>query len=334
MISRSAVAKRKSFPSRFPVVFVGENHFPQLKPGHILALRVARRKASRAVAQDARHTILGCERAVDRLPQLRRVAAGPFVTRHEVRLDFRLSARGRFIVSRQQGEAHRAPVINIDAARLQMLDRRVRFALSGCGNDNRLGKPRRDVQMRIEAGAMADGPVIVRVGHRPRDAGRRVQKRAVDRHGKPQQFAEIPFGTGASCLFHAQLAAQRLDDRDEPLRIDDPVEIRERALADPFHRKVFPRLPRLAQILDGSQRADRGIEEGQQIGDEHIVQKQPAIAVRGFPPHRPQLLFEQPHILRANDLLRHPRGGLPTGLTRTGTRAFFPPLARHPSFVT
>ena len=77
----------------------------------------------------------------------------------------------------------------------------------------------------------------------------------------------------------AQLAAERLQDRRQTLRIYQPIEVRKRALANLLHRQVLLSRHGLTEIFNGPQRADGRIEKRQQVRDEHIVQKQPPIAV-------------------------------------------------------
>ena len=83
----------------------------------------------------------------------------------------------------QQSKTRVAAIIQINATPLQMLDRRVRFALARVGNDNRFRQPSRDVDPSIQASPVTRGAVIVRVGHRPRHVRHRVQERAIDGHG-------------------------------------------------------------------------------------------------------------------------------------------------------
>ena len=109
--------------------------------------------------------------------------------------------------------------------------------------------------------------------------------------------------TSTTGVLPTQLATQGLNDRNQPLRIDQPVEIRERALADLVHRDELLCLLCLAKVFDRPQRANRRIVECQQIGHENIVQEQPAVSVRVLVVQLLQLLFKQPHILRSDQLL-------------------------------
>ena len=60
------------------------------------------------------------------------------------------------------------------------------------------------------------------------------------------------------------------EDRLEPLWVGDLLEVGERAAADFRDREVLLGLLGLAEILDGAEGADRGVEEGQEIGDEAL----------------------------------------------------------------
>ena len=248
----------------------------------------------------------------------------------------------------EQCEARITAIVKVDAARLNEFAGRVRFALAGRGNDDRLGHPGRDIQLSIQPRPITHGSVVVRVRHRPRDIRNRMQKRAVNRHRLSQQFAQTIGSLRTSNLLCTQLAVQRPDDRNQTLRINEPVEIRERALADPLHRKMllrtrgvfalnhssdfsrrssfsaitklnhWLRLPGLTQILDRPQRAYYWIEKRQQIHHEDVIQKQLTIPVQVFIPQTPQLFFEQPHILRAHHVL----GPLSTSFLHQSSRRF------------
>ena len=64
------------------------------------------------------------------------------------------------------------------------------------------------------------------------------------------------------------------------------------------------RLEQRAEVLDGSQRPNGGIEKRQQVSNEHVIQKQPSVAVRVVATQLPQLPLEQTHILAADHRLR------------------------------
>ena len=63
-------------------------------------------------------------------------------------------------------------------------------------------------------------------------------------------------------------------------------------------------LSSLAEVLDRSERADGGVEEGQQVDDEHVVEEQLAVTVGLFLTQLIKLLPQQPDVLPSDDLLR------------------------------
>lgn len=95
-----------------------------------------------------------------------------------------------------------------------------------------------------------------------------------------QQLLQIVLDSRLPALPATQLAAERWQDRRQTLRVHQPIEVRKRALTNLLHRQVLLSLYGLTEIFNGPQRADGRIEKRQQVRDEHIVQKQPPIAVR------------------------------------------------------
>ena len=82
------------------------------------------------------------------------------------------------------------------------------------------------------------------------------------------------------------------------------MKIGQRALAKPAHRQVPLRLPCLTKVFDRPQAAQGGIEEGQQMGDHHIIQKQTAITVCPVFSQRARKFFQHSNVLAAGDRLR------------------------------
>ena len=58
------------------------------------------------------------------------------------------------------------------------------------------------------------------------------------------------------------------------------IEIGKGALAEPADGEMLLGLSRLAEILEGSQGPQRGVEEGEEVGDEDVVEEELAIPVR------------------------------------------------------
>ena len=81
-------------------------------------------------------------------------------------------------------------------------------------------------------------------------------------------------------LLTRQPRSQRRQDRLQALRLDQAIKVRQCAAADLLHREMPLRLERCAEVLDGSQRPNGGIEKRQQVSNEHVIQKQPSVAVR------------------------------------------------------
>ena len=137
----------------------------------------------------------------------------------------------------------------------------------------------RDIQMRIKARTMAFDAVIVRVGNRPCHIGDGVQKRAIDGHCLFQQILKIIRLRRQSVLPTTELIPQGLNDGNQSFRINALVEIRKRTPADFVNREVPLCMWRLAEILNGSQRANGGIEEREQVDNEDIIEKEFLISV-------------------------------------------------------
>ena len=151
------------------------------------------------------------------------------------------------------------------------------LARFSAGNGDDLRQPRGHVEVHVEpdagpffapVGAMRDGPGHVG-GHR--------EKRSVDGQHLAERFGQT--GGRRPQSFCGGDGLQSFDDRLKQRRIGDTVKIGERAFAETSHGQMPLGLPRLAEIFDGSQTSQGGIEERQQMGDHHIVEKQPPVAV-------------------------------------------------------
>ena len=88
---------------------------------------------------------------------------------------------------------------------------------------------------------------------------------------------------------------------------------------------MFLSLPRLAEILEGSESSQRGIEKGEEVGDKDVVEEKRAVAVGVFSAQLCDEAFEGVEMLGTEDFLR-PDGELtPRRFHRTGA---FRPLGR------
>jgi hypothetical protein len=97
------------------------------------------------------------------------------------------------------------------------------------------------------------------------------------------------------------MIAEQGDDRVEQRRVGDPLEVGERAPGDAIDREEPLGLLRPAEVLDGAERADGRIEEGQQVADQDIVEVEDAIAVGVLGPQGAEQRFEGTDVLAADD---------------------------------
>ena len=147
---------------------------------------------------------------------------------------------------------------------------------------------------------MSSCVMIVRVGNRPRHVGHRVQKRTVHGDGLFEQGIQVGIVATMWDLFVGELRSQRRDDGIQPLWIDQPIKIRQRALADFADGEMFLCLLCLADVFDGSQGPNRGIEKREQVDDKHIIEKEFTIAMLAILPEATQMFVEHSDILGAD----------------------------------
>ena len=143
-------------------------------------------------------------------------------------------------------------------------------------------------------GASPQGPLDVRDG---------AEERSVHQDRVPQQLLEFVVAFGEV----GQAGAQVLDQRQEQFGIQDAIGIRERAAAQALDREVILHPLRGRGVLEGSQAAQDGVEERQQVGGEQVVVMEPAVGVDVGLAQLAEVFVEQREIVRADQRRRHLR---------------------------
>ena len=96
------------------------------------------------------------------------------------------------------------------------------------------------------------------------------------------------------------------------------VEVGEGALAEFFDREMFLSLPGLAEILDGPQRPQGGVEEGEEVGDEDVVEEEATIPVWRLLAELVDEAFEGANLLGPEDAIGPDGQVAPDPLLRPG----------------
>jgi hypothetical protein len=94
-----------------------------------------------------------------------------------------------------------------------------------------------------------------------------------------------------------------IEDRLQSGRVGPLVEVGEGALAEFPDGEVFLSLSSLAEIHHGPEGSQRGVEEGQEVGDEDVVEEEVAIAVGISLSESVDEPFERVDVLGPDDLL-------------------------------
>jgi len=79
---------------------------------------------------------------------------------------------------------------------------------------------------------------------------------------------------------HQDLASEMVEDRLQPGGVGQLVEVGEGTFTELPDGEMFLSLSGLAEIFDGSECSQRGVEESEEVGDEDVVEEQVAISVR------------------------------------------------------
>ena len=107
-----------------------------------------------------------------------------------------------------------------------------------------------------------------------------------------------------------------IEDRLQSGRVGQLVEVGEGAFAEFPDGEVFLSLSRLAEILHGPEGSQRGVEEGEEVGDKDVVEEEVAIAVGISLAELVDEPFEGTDVLGPDDLLGPDRQIAPGQLRR------------------
>ena len=107
-----------------------------------------------------------------------------------------------------------------------------------------------------------------------------MQESAVDGEDLSMKPRERIGGLGTFRSRLEDFAPQMIEDRLQPGRVGEFVEVGKGAPAELADGQVLLSLPGLAEILDGPQGPQAGVEEGQERGDKDIIEEEITIAVR------------------------------------------------------
>ena len=197
-----------------------------------------------------------------------------------------------------QVEAEDPAVVEVNGPGGDRARRGLRLALARLGHDDQFREPGLSIDVKVEScpgltAPPANGP----------DDGGGVEEGAVDGEDLAVKVIQRTGGLPPSRSRLEDFTPEVIEDRLQPGRVGQLVEVGKGALAEFADGQMLLSLPGLTEILDGPQGPQRGIEEGQKRGDEDVVQKEVAIAV-GFLFAE---LFDEPlngaNVLGPDDLL-------------------------------
>jgi hypothetical protein len=182
------------------------------------------------------------------------------------------------------------------------------------GDDDQFREPGLDIDVKVEPGPGLTAPAA----NRPSDGGGGFEEGAIDGEDLPVQRGERLGGLSLPRL--EDFASELIEDWLQPGGVGQLVEVGEGTFAEFRDREMFLGLSGLAEILKGSQGPQRGIEEGEEVGDKDIVEEKVAISVGTLFPELVDKPFEGMNVLGPEDLLG-PDGQVALGQVRRA-RAF------------
>lgn len=156
--------------------------------------------------------------------------------------------------------------------------------------------------MHVEANAGPRLALVGTMGDGPSHVGGYGEERSVNGQHLAQRLGQIGRRWPQSLRHRGRL--QAFNNRRQQSRIGDAVKIGEGAFAKTADGQMPLCLSRLAEIFDRPKTPQGGIEEGQQMCDYNVVEKQLAIAVGIGIPQCPHMFLQHPHILAAGDGFR------------------------------
>jgi hypothetical protein len=222
-------------------------------------------------------------------------------------------------VSLDEAEIEKAAIVDMNGSGSDLLLGQGGLTLVSAAHGDDLGEPAMHVQVDIQANAGAALALVSAMHDSPGNIGSDAEKGAVDGQNLMQTCWQVLGTPRFRSVRHR--GDQSLDDGLQQVGIDDAVEIRDRAARQTGHGKMSLGLPRLAEVFQGPQSTQGGIEKGQQISDDDVVQKELSIAMTVLA-KLPQMSVEHSNVLAADDLfwpirqswggrLFAPRGVLP-----------------------
>ena len=200
-------------------------------------------------------------------------------------------------MGRDQIEAEDASIIDMNRAGGDGCFGGFRLALAVFGDDDQFGEPSVDVEMEVESSA----GFTAAAANRPGDRGGRFEEGAVDGQDLTVQRSES--AGGLSRPRFQNLVPEMVEDRLQQRGVGLLVEVGEGAFAKFLDAQVLLGLTRLAEIFERSERSQRGVEEGEEIGDKDVVEEEFAVAVGVLIVELVDDPFERADVLGPDDLL-------------------------------
>ena len=215
-----------------------------------------------------------------------------------------------------QLEIEGPPIVDVDGPRLDRRGRRGRLAGPGAVDVDHPRQAAGDVQVEVDPDAGAGLAARGRVADGPGDVGGQGQEGAVDGQHPADRVGEVRRGLQAAPV---DLLKHMVHDGPQDGRVDEAVEVGQGALGEAIDGEIPLGLAGAAEVLQGAERAEGGVEEGQEMGDEDVAGLEGPVGVVG---EGGQLLEQGQQAadgLAADDHLR-PFGPVPRLLARHADR--------------
>ena len=176
-------------------------------------------------------------------------------------------------MGRDQIEAEDAPVVEMNGPGRDRIPSGFRLAFAVLGDDQQFRQPGLDVDMEVESCA----GLTPSAADRPNDGGGRFEEGAVDGQDLAVQRDQRLGGLGRPRF--EDFTPEMIEDRLQSGGVGQLVEVGEGAFTELPDGEMFLSLPRLAEILDGPEGPQRGVEEGQEVGDKDVIEEEFSVAV-------------------------------------------------------
>jgi hypothetical protein len=200
-------------------------------------------------------------------------------------------------MGRDQLKAENPPVVDLNRTGSDRIQSGFRLAIAVLGDDDQFRKPGLDIDMKVETSPGLTAPAA----NRPKDGGGGFEEGAIDGEDLTVQSGKRP--GGLSLPRFEDFASELIEDRLQPGRVGQLVEVGQGTFTEFPDGEMFLGLSRPAEILNGSEGSQRGIEESEKVGDKDIVEEKVAISMGTLFTKLVDEPFEGLHVLGPEDPL-------------------------------